>query len=96
MLINLPKKINHKIIFDRIEAGTYLIAGALIGKKIVIKRIEPKIFKNEINILKKMGVNISMRKNSISISKTHNLKKLVFLQNPILVFQQTYKLSLWF
>ena len=26
-------KVNHKIIFDRIEAGTYLIAGALIVKK---------------------------------------------------------------
>ena len=26
------KKINHKIIFDRIEAGTYLVAGALLGK----------------------------------------------------------------
>ena len=28
------KNISHRIIFDRIEAGTYLIAGALIGKKI--------------------------------------------------------------
>ena len=27
------KKIYHKVIFDRIEAGTYLIAGALLGKK---------------------------------------------------------------
>ena len=39
------KKINHTIIFDRIEAGTYLIAGALLGKKISIKKIEPKSFK---------------------------------------------------
>ena len=30
---NVSKKINHKIIFDRIELGTYLIASALVGKK---------------------------------------------------------------
>ena len=30
----VKNKINHKIIFDRIEAGTYLVAGALIGKKL--------------------------------------------------------------
>jgi len=29
------KIVNHKIIFDRIEAGTYMIASALIGKKII-------------------------------------------------------------
>ena len=34
----VSKKINHKVIFDRIEAGTYLIAGALI-EKIIIKQI---------------------------------------------------------
>ncbi len=39
-------KINHKIIFDRIEAGTYLVAGALIGKKIILNKIVPKILKN--------------------------------------------------
>ena len=41
---NSKKKINHKIIFDRIEAGTYLIAGVLIGKKIIIKKIDTKNF----------------------------------------------------
>tara|TARA_X000001036_G_C20685892_1_gene807600 strand:- start:1893 stop:3146 length:1254 start_codon:yes stop_codon:yes gene_type:complete len=68
------KKINHKVIFDRIEAGTYLVAGALIGKKIVIKQINPKILKCEIDILKKMGVKILTTKNSISIFKTSALK----------------------
>ena len=49
-------KIIHKVIFDRIEAGTYLIAGALLGKNIVIKNINPKILKNEIDTLKKWGL----------------------------------------
>tara|TARA_B100000941_G_scaffold197249_1_gene143022 strand:+ start:1777 stop:3033 length:1257 start_codon:yes stop_codon:yes gene_type:complete len=73
-----PKKetINHKIICDRIEAGTYLIAGALIGKKIILKNINTKILKIEINILRKMGVKISILKNSIIILKSKKLKKI--------------------
>ncbi len=76
------KKINHKIIFDRIEAGTYLIAGALISKKIVIKQIDPKIFKFEIDTLKKMGVKIIKNKNSISILRSKNLKNINISTKP--------------
>ena len=80
---NIPKKkINHQIIFDRIEAGTYLIAGALVGKKLVIKHIEPKIFKSEIKILKKMGVKIIVGKNNICILKSKNLKKIIISTKP--------------
>jgi len=67
--------INHEIIFDRIETGTYMIASALIGKKIVIDKIDPSIIKSEIGILKKMGVKIKKNKNSIIILKSAILKK---------------------
>ncbi len=76
------KNINHKIIFDRIEAGTYLIAGSLLSKKIVIKQINPKVLKYEIKILKKMGVKISIFKNSIFISKSKKLKKIYLTTKP--------------
>ena len=76
------KNIIHKIIFDRIEAGTYLIAGALIGKKIIINHIQPKIINYEVNILKKMGVNIKTSKNSITIFKSNNLKKINIVTKP--------------
>ena len=69
------EKISHKIIFDRIEAGTYLVAGALIGKKISIRKIEPKILKNEISILKRMGAKIITKKKEILIFKPKKLKK---------------------
>ena len=65
-------KVNHNIIFDRIEAGTYLIAGALIGKKIILKDIKPQILKCEINVLKKMGAKITLSKNSVSIFKSNS------------------------
>ena len=74
--------VNHKIIFDRIEAGTYLIAGALIGKKIIIKNINTKILKIEIDTLRQMGVKISITKNSISILRSKNLKKINISTKP--------------
>ena len=76
------KKINHKIIFDRIEAGTYLVAGALIGSKIILKKINPKILRYEINILKKMGIKISNKKNYITIEKSNIIKKITVSTKP--------------
>jgi UDP-N-acetylglucosamine 1-carboxyvinyltransferase len=74
--------IKHEIIFDRIEAGTYMIASALIGKKVTIDKIDPRIIKTEINILKKMGVKIKKNNNSISLKKNVNLKKINITTKP--------------
>ena len=74
--------INHKVIFDRIEAGTYMIAGALIGKNLIINKITPKIIKSEIEILKKMGTVIETKKNSIKVSRNNNLKKTNIFTKP--------------
>ena len=63
-------KIFHKIIFDRIELGTYMIASALLAKnELVIDKIDPKIIKSELMILKKIGVQIKQKKSSIIIKK---------------------------
>ncbi len=78
----ITKKISHEVIFDRIEAGTYLVAGALLGKKIILKNINPRILNCEINILKKMGVKIMKTKNSITVFKCKNLKKINILTKP--------------
>tara|TARA_B100001248_G_scaffold261580_1_gene253221 strand:+ start:206 stop:1462 length:1257 start_codon:yes stop_codon:yes gene_type:complete len=78
----LKKKISHKVIFDRIEAGTYLIAGALIGKKLLINNIETQFIKNEIKILKRMGVKILKKKNSLEILKNKKLKKISIATKP--------------
>ena len=76
------KNIKHKIIFDRIEAGTYLIAGALIGKSITITNVESKILKSEVEILKKIGAKIILSNNTITISKPKKLKKVNFATKP--------------
>ena len=76
-------KITHKIIFDRIELGTYMIAGALLAKNgLLINKIDPKILKSEIKILKKIGVKITQSKNSIIITKSNRLKKINVTTKP--------------
>ncbi len=76
------RKIKHNIIFDRIEAGTYLIAGILVGKKITVKNIEPKILNTEIDVLKKMGAKITSSKNSITVVKSNSLKRNSIITKP--------------
>ena len=76
-------KITHHVIFDRIELGTYMIAGALLAKKdLVIDKIDPKIVKNEINILKKIGVQIIQKKKFVIIKKRKRLKKINIVTKP--------------
>ena len=76
------KLISHEIIFDRIEAGTYMIASALIGKKVTINKINPNIIKSEIIVLKKMGVKIKTASNSMTIQKSPKLKKINVFTSP--------------
>jgi len=67
---------DHEIIFDRIELGTYLIAGALIGKKIILNKINSTIIKTEIKILKKMGVRMKVEKNKITVFESKKINSI--------------------
>ena len=80
--VSRKNKIKHKIIFDRIEAGTYLIAALMLAKKIVLKLINPKLLKTEIQILRKVGAKIITAKNSIIVFKSKKLKKLNISTKP--------------
>ncbi len=76
-------KINHTVIFDRIELGTYMIAGALLAKKnLIIDKINPKIIKSELSVLKKIGVKIIKKKNSIIIKEAKKYKKINIMTKP--------------
>ena len=80
---NKNSKIIHHVIFDRIELGTYMIASALLAKKnLIIDKIDPRIIKNELNVLKKIGVQIKQKKNSIIINKAKRIKKINITTKP--------------
>ena len=60
-------EIKYCVMFDRIEAGTYLVAAAATEGNLRIKKVIPEIIKTEINILKKIGAKIVVKKNQIHI-----------------------------
>ena len=70
------KPVSHSVMFDRIEAGTFIIAGALIAKKLKIVSIKTKVIKKELQILKKIGVRFKVKKNklnSVSINRGYQV-----------------------
>ena len=69
-------KTTYSVMFDRIEAGTYLIAAAITEGNLKIKNIIPNIIKKEIDILKKIGAKISVKKNEIHIIGNKKIKSI--------------------
>ncbi len=67
-------EISYSVMFDRIEAGTYLIAGALTEGYLKIKNVIPSIIQTEIKILKRMGATIKIKKNEIYISGNKKIR----------------------
>ena len=67
---------NYSVMFDRIEAGTYLIAGALTAGNLRIQNIIPSIIQTEINTLRKIGAKIIIKKNEVQIIGNKKIKNL--------------------
>ncbi len=59
---------------DRIEAGTYVIAGALMGNNLKINNIIPEHIDSLILKLKEMGVMINVHDDHLFVSKSPNLR----------------------
>ena len=70
------KPATHKVIFDRIEAGTYIIAAAITSGEIKITNIDPKIMSTEISLLNKMGVVIDKGKKYIMVTRPGKIKSI--------------------
>ena len=68
------KEISYSVMFDRIEAGTYLVAAAITEGNLKISNIVPEIIKTEINVLKKLGSKIMIKKNEVQIIGNKKIK----------------------
>lgn len=62
------------VIPDRIEAGTYLIAGTLLGDKLEVCGVNPDHITALLNKLRDMGADFEVKKDSIVVSKAKKLK----------------------
>ena len=76
------KEISYSVMFDRIEAGTYLVAGAVTDGNLKIKNISQKIIKTELNILKKIGSKIIVKKNEVQIIGNKKIKNMKIKTAP--------------
>lgn len=66
----------HTVIPDRIEAGTFLVAGAIAGKKVTITRTAPKHLGAVIQALTSAGFELGLTEDSITISPNGTRKPL--------------------
>ena len=76
------KEISYSVMFDRIEAGTYLVAAAVTQGNLKIRNINPEIIKTEIDILKKIGSKISINKNEVHIIGNKKIKRMKIKTAP--------------
>ena len=64
------KEANHKIMFDRITAGTFIIAAVMTKSKFKIQNVNSKYLKSLIQVLNKMKAKLKIQKNSIIVIPT--------------------------
>jgi UDP-N-acetylglucosamine 1-carboxyvinyltransferase len=72
----------HRVIPDRIEAGTFLVAGAIAGKGVTVKRVEPEHVRTITDALAKCGFPIEVKDDSVSISPNGDASALELTTEP--------------
>src|ERR1700692_116257 len=72
----------HYIIPDRIEAGTFLVAGAVAGKGVTLKRVDPEHIRAVTTALSSCGFHISEDKDTVSIAPNGAMKAVELVTEP--------------
>jgi UDP-N-acetylglucosamine 1-carboxyvinyltransferase len=72
----------HEVIPDRIEAGTYLVAGAIAGEKVTLKRVRPEHLESVIAQLRDSGYQIDIASDSLTIHANGGPKSLQITTEP--------------
>ena len=60
------KEAEYIIMFDRIVAGTYILAGVMLNKKFTINNIDPTFLNSLVDALLRMKANLDIKKSSIT------------------------------
>lgn len=63
---------DHEVIPDRIEAGTFLVAGAMAGKNLLLRRMCPEHLGPVIDLLKSCGAPVEIGPDWVKISRAEN------------------------
>jgi UDP-N-acetylglucosamine 1-carboxyvinyltransferase len=74
--------VEHDIIPDRIETGTFLVAGAIAGKGVTLRRADPEHVLSITDALTKCGFKIGIKGDSISVAPNGATKPLELVTEP--------------
>ncbi len=74
--VNSLNRTTYSVMGDRIETGTFCVAATLAKGDLKIKNFKPNIIQTELNLLKKVGANIKISKNEISIKGPKKIKNI--------------------
>jgi UDP-N-acetylglucosamine 1-carboxyvinyltransferase len=72
----------HRVIPDRIEAGTFLVAGAIAGKGVTVKRVEPEHVRAITDALARCGFPIEVKEDAVSILSNGDASALELTTEP--------------
>jgi UDP-N-acetylglucosamine 1-carboxyvinyltransferase len=72
----------HRVIPDRIEAGTFLVAGAIAGEGVTVKRVEPEHVRAVTDSLARCGYAVDVAGDSISILPNGDASALEIVTEP--------------
>lgn len=72
----------HSVIPDRIEAGTFLVAGAICAKEVTLRRVVPGHLESVIDTLRRSGYAILTTENSLTIHGDLSPKPLELVTEP--------------
>lgn len=68
------KAVDHEIIADRVEAGTLIIAGAMTGGEITVKKCDPSHLETFLKKLKEAGIKMKIEKQSVTVLPTDTFR----------------------
>jgi len=80
--VSYTNETTYSVMFDRIEAGTYLVAAAVTEGDLKIQKIIPEVIKTEINYLKRIGSIIKKKRDEVHIIGKKNLKSMKIKTAP--------------
>ena len=72
----------HDIIPDRIEAGTFLVAGAIAGKGVTLTRVNPEHVRAVTTALSDCGYKVETAKDSVTVSPNGTARPIDFVTAP--------------
>ncbi len=70
------------LIGDRIEAGTYLLAGAMTGGEVTVEGVDPLFFGGFLEILEQMGLSVTKHEEGVTVKRSGELQAVSIKTGP--------------